>query len=118
MTTQHGQTNAMERVQIEHGSAATAAGPNGPNDTQRNAIHGTQNSNDNNGTIIHNGVLPDDAAMAPAAVAPRVLFMSSGASTPSPMVQRRRSRSQPGTARAEQAGAPYVEPELSYDLAT
>ena len=81
--------------------AATAAGPNGP--TQQNhGSNATQNSNDN----IHNGVLPTDAAMAPTTVAPRVLFMSSGTSTPSPAVSRRRSRSQPSAARAEQADVP------------
>ena len=44
--------------------------------------------------------------MAPTTVAPRVLFMSSGTSTPSPAVSRRRSRSQPSAARAEQADVP------------
>ena len=94
MSTQQSETIAMEHVQTEHGSAATAAGPIGPNDTQRNAIHesnATQNSNNNNATIIHNGVLPTDAAMMPATAAPHVLFMSSGASTPSPTMPRRRS---------------------------
>ena len=110
MAVQHNASNAaMENehghVHIEHGSAATAAGPNGP--TQQNhGSNATQDSTDNNPIIIHNGVLPTDAAMVPTTVAPRVLFMRSGTSTPSPAVPRRRSRSQPGAARAEQADVP------------
>ena len=105
MSQQAANSQQASQVQTEHGSAATAAGPSGP--TQQNhGSNATHNSNDNIPITIHNGVLPTDAAMAPTTVAPRVLFMSSGTSTPSPAVSRRRSRSQPSAARAEQADVP------------